>query len=113
MNQIDQYVHRRDVPATKKTRIGMLVARNEGGEVVMGWSRCNSTAGDKFSREEGLKAAIDNLGKPLPISLARRSDVTRFRGRAARYFKDMSIPAWERPIITKSEMTDIFDEANS
>ena len=35
-NQIDTYLHRRDVPKSRRTRVGILIAQRQGDEVVLG-----------------------------------------------------------------------------
>jgi hypothetical protein len=94
INQICGNVHRRDKARGKASRVGVLIARKQGDEVVLGWSRCNTSMGDKFNHEEGIRHAVSNVGKPIPISFIRNPDLSNFRARAARYFRDEAIPAW-------------------
>jgi hypothetical protein len=79
------------------SRIGVLLAKQEGDSVVLGASRCNTTAGDEFDAEEGLRIAHDNLGSPVPVSFAKRKELRRFRGRAARFFEESVILPWAKP----------------
>lgn len=92
--EIFEYIYRGDVPKSRNTRIGVLVAKNVQGEVHFGWSRCNVDAGDTFNHVEGFEQALKNLGKPLPISFSRRKQINNFRARAARYFQNLPIPTW-------------------
>jgi hypothetical protein len=96
--KIHEYVHRRDVPKGKHSRIGVLVAEVEptahGDVVSLGWSRCNTSAGDEFDWKQGVIEASANVGKALPVSFARRGDVQGFKGRAARFFKQAIVLPW-------------------
>ena len=94
IKQIHDYIHRRDVPETKNTRIGVLVARRVGEEVVLGWSRCNASMGDKFDWKKGVRTAVKNLGTEPPVSFKTREELVRFRCRATRYFRNAIIPTW-------------------
>ena len=92
---IFEHIHRLDGPQGKGRKIGTLVAKQEGDSIIFGWSRCNTRAGDQFNVEDGVKAALNNLGCPIPVSFRRRKELSRFRGRAARYFPKQVILPWE------------------
>jgi hypothetical protein len=95
-NQICGNVHRRDKARGKASRVGVLIARkNDNNVVVLGWSRCNTAMGDKFNHDQGVLHAEKNIGIPIPLSFQRNPDLSHFRARAARYFRDEAIPAWE------------------
>ena len=94
-HMISGNVHRRDRVRGKASRVGVLIAQKTGSnDIVLGWSRCNTSAGDKFNHEDGVENAIKNVGQPLPTSFLRSPDLSHFRARVARYFPDDAVPTW-------------------
>ena len=93
-HMISGNVHRRDRVRGKSSRVGVMIAQKIFGTVVLGWSRCNTSAGDKFDHKQGIHHACNNVGKPLPTSFMRSPDLSHFRARVACYFPDDAVPTW-------------------
>lgn len=80
----------------KDQRIGVLAATNgyyDDKNVVIGWSLCNFTAGDRFDTELGLKIAYERSAKhsiaPLPMSILPRYEA--FLHRVKKYYKNKTV----------------------
>jgi len=72
---------------------GVFVAVPLNGTVRIGWTLCNTSAGDEFSPEFGIEVAINRAKtgtkRPVPQSLQREID--QFIKRAERYYKDKKV----------------------
>jgi len=82
---ITQYVKKKN-----GERVGIMVGTlDEDGYVMLGWSRANINAGDKFDPVKALNIATQRLKAeeivPIPHSM---SDMFNFQSRCQRYFKD-------------------------
>lgn len=73
MNQIVQYV--RDVtnknPGRKRDKRGVVLAKNIGPMVVIGWSYTNTDAGDVFEKNFGLHRANEVADKGTTAQVPR------------------------------------------
>lgn len=77
----------------KRHPVGVLAAASRGDhpkEVVIGWSRCNRSAGDNFSKREGTRIAYERSlkGSKAYVPDSMFEDYQEFVLRARRYFKD-------------------------
>lgn len=76
-------------------RIGIFYAENRNGQIFFGWSRVNTAAGDEFNLDEAVRAAKDNVGKPIcPSMLRGRRHPQQFRERCTRFFPQAIIGIW-------------------
>lgn len=80
----------------KRHPVGVLAARPseaEPGVVVIGWSRCKQSAGDRFNRQEGTRIAYSRsaVGSVTPVPQSMRLEYEQFYLRAKRYFKDLDV----------------------
>lgn len=80
----------------KDQRIGVLAVTDgyyDSKNVVIGWSLCNHTAGDRFDTELGLKIAYERSAKhsiaPLPMSILPRYEA--FLHRVKKYYKNKTV----------------------
>jgi hypothetical protein len=80
----------------KDQRIGVLAITDgyyDNKNVVIGWSLCNLTAGDRFNTELGLKIAYERSAKqciaPIPMSILPRYEAFLFR--AKKYYKNKTV----------------------
>lgn len=77
----------------KRHPVGVLAAAPRGvnpKEVIVGWSRCNYSAGDSFSKREGTRIAYERSlkGSNAYVPDSMYEDYQKFVLRARRYFKD-------------------------
>jgi len=77
----------------KRHPVGVLAAAPRGTnpkEVIIGWSRCNQSAGDSFSKREGTRIAYERSlkGSNAYVPDSMYEDYQEFVLRARRYFKD-------------------------
>lgn len=77
----------------KRHPVGVLAAAPRGvnpKEVIVGWSRCNYSAGDSFSKREGTRIAYERSlkGSNTYVPDSMYEDYQEFVLRARRYFKD-------------------------
>jgi hypothetical protein len=93
MNLIYEYIHDK-----KNNRVGVVCAvpcSYEPQVVRLGWSRCNVSMGDKFSKELGLMIAINRAVKGtwnrVPDSV--QDKYNKVGVRAKKYFKDKKVIA--------------------
>jgi len=80
----------------KRHPVGVLAAQpsaTESGHVMIGWSRCNNAAGDRFNRKEGTRIAYarSSVGSRAPVPDSMRIEYEQFYLRAKRYFKDRTV----------------------
>ena len=80
----------------KDQRIGVLAVTDgyyDDKNVVIGWSLCNFTAGDRFDTELGLKIAYERSAKhsiaPLPMSILPSYEA--FLHRVKKYYKNKTV----------------------
>lgn len=81
---------------TKRHPVGVLAAQPSEAnpnEVIIGWSRCNFSAGDRFNRAEGVRIAYARsaTGSTRDIPMTMQEDYDAFYDRATKYFKDRSV----------------------
>lgn len=92
-------------------RIGVLVAVPNEDSVGIGWSLCNSKAGDKFDPMFGLNIAIARATtrSTSPIARSMVKKARKFVQRAVSYYKDKKVEvafAYE-PIKSKNEKAEV------
>lgn len=89
-NRIHQYITRK-VNNQNRT-IGVMVAEYDAirDAVVMGWSRVNVNAGDKFDRNFGMRLAVQRMQaqEMVPVPESIHSNMIQFSDRCSRYFKN-------------------------
>ena len=90
-NGIHEYVYN-----AYRQPVGVLAAcpsRSRPDQVVIGWSRCNRTAGDRFDKHIGVQIAYDRSLKQstAEVPMTMESEYTEFYARATRYFKDRAV----------------------
>ena len=90
-NGIHAYVYN-----SRRHPVGVLAAvpsRANPDQVVIGWSRCNNTAGDRFDKRIGVQIAYERSLKAstAEVPLTMTSDYTNFFVRATKYFKDRAV----------------------
>jgi len=80
----------------KRHPVGVLAAQPSvanASEVIIGWSRCNVAAGDRFNKQMGVKIAYDRSAHrsfaDIPESMTEQYD--HFLDRARRYFNDKNV----------------------
>lgn len=90
-NGIHAYVYN-----NKRHPVGVLAAapsRTNPKEVIIGWSRCNSGAGDRFNKSEGVRIAyersLSQSTRDIPYSM--EDAYQAFVDRATRYYKDRAV----------------------
>lgn len=84
-NTLTEYVLDR-----KNQRAGLVVATlDKYGNVTIGWSKLNKSAGDKFNRDMALRIAIHRAlsGSNTAVPNAIQPSIDKMRSRAKRYFK--------------------------
>lgn len=87
----------------KKRVVGVLVAEVRDGDLRFGWSRANSSKGDKYDRDFGMNLAIKRLNAktPIPIPHSFGEPTFKFMERCCKYFKHgvnfPNIPVQELP----------------
>jgi hypothetical protein len=61
--------------------------------VVIGWSRCNNSAGDRFDKRIGVQIAYERSLKQstAEVPLTMTPHYTAFYERATKYFKDRAV----------------------
>ena len=80
----------------KKQRVGVVVATvvaNNPESVRLGFSRCNTSAGDKFDKGKALTIALGRAraGGTMDLPISMLQNYMRMADRAKRYFKDKSL----------------------
>ena len=80
----------------KRHPVGVLAAQPStanASEVIIGWSRCNLAAGDRFNKYMGVKIAYERSAQSsyadIPDSMNEQYHA--FKARAARYFQDKNV----------------------
>jgi len=81
---------------TKRHPIGVLAAQPSTAkptEVIIGWSKCNASAGDRFNKQIGVKIAYERSAKRSSVGIPGSMDEPyyQFLGRARRYFNDKNV----------------------
>ena len=81
---------------SKRQPIGVLAAAPSNAnpdQVVIGWSRCNSTAGDRFNKQEGVRIAYQRslTGSTRDVPFTMEDAYVNFYKRAHRYFQDRTV----------------------
>ena len=75
--------------------VGVLAAvpHHENGSIVIGWSRANTTKGDRFNKAEGLRIALSRSAlHRIPVVPHSMVDAyIRFRNRCVKYYKDKQV----------------------
>ena len=86
-----------------RTKKGVLIAIPYEDKVLLGWSLCHITMGDKFSLDKGMEIATGRVTKTLNQIITKKlfshsfipdsiqNQFKRFRERVARYYKDKKI----------------------
>lgn len=97
------YIRKEDKWGTETDeKVGVVVAfLGKDTKLMMGWSRCNTKAGDKFNRAMALYKALTRAWPvlddgydaydPVPWSMAYEFD--ELYRRSCRYFKQLEVPA--------------------
>ena len=90
-NGIHAYVYN-----SRRHPVGVLAAvpsKEHPDEVVIGWSRCNNAAGDRFNKQLGVQIAYERSLKrsTAEVPMTMEVDYTAFYVRATKYFKDRAV----------------------
>jgi len=90
-NGIHAYVYN-----SRRHPVGVLAAvpsQDRPSEVVIGWSRCNNSAGDRFNKQLGVQIAYERSLKrsTTEVPLTMTPHYTAFYERATKYFKDRAV----------------------
>jgi hypothetical protein len=90
-NGIHAYVYN-----SRRHPVGVLAAvpsQDKPSEVVIGWSRCNNSAGDRFDKHIGVQIAYERSLKQstAEVPMTMEAEYTEFYARATRYFKDRAV----------------------
>ena len=90
-NGIHAYVYN-----SRRHPVGVLAAvpsRANPDQVVIGWSRCNNSAGDRFNKHIGVQIAYERSLKQstAEVPMTMEAEYTEFYDRATRYFKDRAV----------------------
>ena len=82
----------------KNVTTGALIGRNVDGHLLIGWSRVNVKANDKFDNEKAWLYASHNLlmGNPVPETM--QNEYLKFVERCTRYFKGAKLSKVEHVI---------------
>jgi len=74
-------------------KIGVFVAVPQEDSVLIGWSLCNTKAGDVFNQNRGIDIAMDRAikGSVTKVAHSMNKKVTRFIDRAGKYYKDLPL----------------------
>ena len=88
INGIHAYVYN-----SKRHPVGVLAAQPSEAnprEVIIGWSKCNASAGDRFDRKRGVAIAYERsaTGSMQDIPESMSNQYEQFNERARRYFSD-------------------------
>ena len=80
----------------KRHPVGVLAAvpsKVNPHEVVIGWSKCNLSAGDRFNRAEGVRIAYarSETQSTQDIPITMEVEYNAFFDRATKYFKDRAV----------------------
>lgn len=80
----------------KRHPVGVLAAapsNANSNEVIIGWSRCNQGAGDRFNKSEGVRIAYERslTGSTRDIPASMAAEYELFYERATRYFQDRNV----------------------
>ena len=87
MKYIFEYIRKRNHGANR--RVGILVGGlDDKKKIVVGWSKCNFKAGDKFNYDAGMKLACEKAKNFTPAPITIKKQLRRFETRCIRYFKD-------------------------
>lgn len=74
---------------SKARRVGVILGIRRDDKTLIGWSKVNEKAGDKFNAEAGiaeaLRKATENKGEVCPPRYRRK--LRAFQNRCKRYFK--------------------------
>lgn len=88
---------------SRNEKVGVIVGHVKDGQCYIGFSKCNTSHDDEFSRELGEKIAFDRSLKMVNMGLDEASskmplsslgEIEGFTGRCVRYFKDAQMPTW-------------------
>jgi hypothetical protein len=81
---------------SRRHPVGVLAAQPsmaDPKEVIIGWSKCNASAGDRFNKQLGVQIAYERSAQSsyadVPESMTE--DYGRFLDRARRYFNDKNV----------------------
>ena len=90
-NGIHAYVYN-----SRRHPVGVLAAvpsQVDPTQVVIGWSRCNNAAGDRFNKQIGVQIAYERSLKQstAEVPLTMTPHYTNFFLRATKYFKDRAV----------------------
>ena len=101
---IHQFIHGKG--SRRDQHVGVLLATNEEGIVVITGSKAKLSAGDKFDPKEGLRIATSRQhkvrdGRDNKVAASFKEDLARFESRCKRYFKDAI--AFEIPALAKGK----------
>ena len=91
INGIHAYVYN-----NKRHPVGVLAAQPstaKSSEVIIGWSKCNASAGDRFDKKRGVEIAYQRSATRsyLDIPDSMIQDYYLFLNRATRYFSDKTV----------------------
>ena len=80
----------------KRHPVGVLAAapsNANSNEVIIGWSRCNQGAGDRFNKHEGVRIAYERslTGSTRDVPESMSDAYVDFYQRAHRYFQDRNV----------------------
>lgn len=83
---------------SKRHPVGVLAAQPsmaDANEVIIGWSKCNTSAGDRFDKKRGVEIAYERSAarstQHIPDSML--DQYNQFVSRSRRYFRD-KVVSW-------------------
>jgi hypothetical protein len=81
---------------SRRHPVGVLAAQPSEADpqrVIIGWSKCNASAGDRFNKQLGVKIAYERSAQSsyadIPESMNEEYDL--FLTRAQRYFQNKKV----------------------
>lgn len=115
-NRLKEYIRDR-----KGNKVGLIIGFVHNNMIVIGWSKANLKAGDKFDHAYGMKLALNRALSVVPapeLDPSLKFQMREFQMRCLRYFQDATVmstgggyvaPVSESESIEKALTKDIQD----
>lgn len=98
----------------KGNKVGLIIGFVHKNMIVVGWSKANLKAGDKFDHAYGMNLALNRALSVIPtpeLDPSLKSQMREFQMRCLRYFQDATVMSTGGGYVAPESASDSIEKA--